>query len=50
LDRSKKLGEDVAIASTPTFFVNGRRIGSILNMPPDVLQSVVDFEIAESGK
>jgi protein-disulfide isomerase len=49
LDRSKKLGDEVGIASTPTFFINGRRVGS-LNMPPDVLKAVVDFEIAESGK
>jgi protein-disulfide isomerase len=50
LERSKKLGEEVAIASTPTFFINGRRVGNILNMPPDVLKAVVEFEIAESGK
>ena len=49
LDHSKKLGDEVGIASTPTFFINGRRVGS-LNMPPDVLKAVVDFEIAESGK
>lgn len=50
LERSKKLGEEVAINSTPTFFVNGRRVGNVLSMPPDVLKAVVDFEIAESGK
>ena len=50
LARSKKLGEDVAIAATPTFFINGRRAGSVVNMPPDVLKPLVDFEIAESGK
>jgi protein-disulfide isomerase len=50
LARSKKLGEEVAIAATPTFFINGRRVGSVVNMPPDVLKPMVDFEIAESGK
>jgi protein-disulfide isomerase len=50
LERSKKLGEEVAITSTPTFFVNGRRVGNVLSMPPDVLKAVVDFEVAESGK
>jgi protein-disulfide isomerase len=50
LERSKKLGDEVAITSTPTFFINGRRVGNILNMPLDVLKSVVDFEISESGK
>ena len=50
LDRSKKLGEEVSIASTPTFFINGRRVGIVVNMPPDVLNALVDFEIEESGK
>ncbi len=50
LERSKKLGDEVAITATPTFFINGRRVGNVLNMPPDVLKAVVDFEIAESGK
>jgi len=50
LDRSKKLGEEVSIASTPTFFINGRRVGIVVNMPPDVLKALVDFEIEESGK
>jgi len=50
LERSKKLGDEVAISSTPTFFINGRRVGNVLNMPPDVLKTVVEFEIAESGK
>lgn len=50
LERSKKLGDDVEISATPTFFINGRRVGNIANMPSEVLKSVVDFEISESGK
>jgi protein-disulfide isomerase len=50
LERSRKLGDEVAITATPTFFVNGRRLGNVVNMPPNVLKAVVDFEIAESGK
>lgn len=50
LARSKKLGEEVAISATPTLFINGRRVGNVVNMPPDVLKPLVDFEIAESGK
>jgi protein-disulfide isomerase len=50
LERSKKLGNEVAIAATPTLFINGRRVGNVLSMPPAVLKAVVDFEIAESGK
>lgn len=50
LERSKKLGEELEVNSTPTFFINGRRLGNVLGMPPDVLKALVDFEITESGK
>ncbi len=50
LTRSKKLGDEVAVAATPTLFINGRHVGNVGNMPPDVLKPLVDFEIEESGK
>jgi protein-disulfide isomerase len=50
LERSRKLGEEVEIAATPTLFINGRRVGNVLGMPAEVLKAVVDFEITESGK
>ncbi len=50
LERGRKLGEEVGVNATPTLFINGRHLGNVLGMPPDVLKAVVDFEIAESGK
>jgi len=50
LERSEKVGDEVQINATPTFFINGRRLGSVGSMPAELLKAVVDFEIAESGK
>ena len=50
LERSRKLGEEVEIAATPTLFINGRRVGNVLGMSAEVLKAVVEFEITESGK
>ncbi len=50
LERSMKLGQEVEIAATPTLAINGRRVGNVVGMPPEVLKSLVDFEITESGK
>ena len=48
---TQALGEKVNIASTPTFFINGRRIvGFSANIPYDAVKSMVDFEIANAGK
>ena len=48
---AQALGEKLRIASTPTFFINGRRIvGFSANIPYDAVKSMVDFEIANTGK
>jgi protein-disulfide isomerase len=48
---AQALGEKLNIASTPTFFINGRRIvGFSSNVPYDAVKSMVDFEIANAGK
>lgn len=48
---SVALGEKLSIASTPTFFINGRRIvGFSSNVPYDAVKSMTDFEIANAGK
>ncbi|MGZ4825335.1 MAG: DsbA family protein [Terriglobales bacterium] len=45
------LGEKLNITSTPTFFINGRRIvGFSSNVPYDAVKSMLDFEIANAGK
>ncbi len=48
---SQALGEKLGISSTPTFFINGRRIvGFSANIPYDAVKSMTDFEIANAGK
>ena len=48
---SVAFGERLNITSTPTFFLNGRRVlGFSSNIPYDVVKSMADFEIANAGK
>jgi protein-disulfide isomerase len=48
---SQALGDKLSISSTPTFFINGRRIvGFSANIPYDAVKSMTDFEIANAGK
>jgi protein-disulfide isomerase len=48
---SVAFGEKLNITSTPTFFLNGRRIlGLSSNIPYDVVKSMADFAIANAGK
>ncbi len=48
---SVALGEKLNLTSTPTFFINGRRLmGFSSNIPYDTVKSMVDFEIANAGK
>jgi len=45
------LGEKVGVNSTPTFFINGRRlVGFGNNIPYDVVKEMVDFDISNAGK
>ncbi len=47
---SVALGEKLSITSTPTFFINGRKIvGFSSNVPYDAVKSMVDFEVANPG-
>jgi protein-disulfide isomerase len=48
---SQALGEKLGISSTPTFFINGRRIvGFSTNVPYDAVKSMTDYEITNAGK
>ncbi len=40
---SEKLGEDLGITSTPTLFVNGRKINSFNSLPYETFKQLVDF-------
>jgi len=45
------LGNKVAVTSTPTFFINGRRlVGFSTNVPYDVVKQMVDYEVSNPSK
>ena len=48
---SMALGEKLAVSSTPTFFINGRRlVGFGNNVPYDVVKQMADFYASDAGK
>jgi len=48
---SMALGEKVGVSSTPTFYINGRRLVGFGNgVPYEVVKEMVDFDIANAGK
>lgn len=49
IDASLALGKAVDVSSTPTLFINGRKIGNIGQLPPETLKGLVDFA-AQQGK
>jgi protein-disulfide isomerase len=52
VQESMALGEKVGVNSTPTFYINGRRLLGLggENAPYDVVKEMVDFEVANAGK
>lgn len=40
---SEKLGEGLAITSTPTLFINGRKVSSFNSLPAETFKQLVDF-------
>jgi protein-disulfide isomerase len=43
VEHSLALGKSVDVNSTPTVFVNGRKIGSVTGLPYDILKKIVEF-------
>ena len=43
VERSVTLGQSVGVTGTPTVFINGRRIGNVVGLPPEVLKGLVEF-------
>jgi protein-disulfide isomerase len=43
VDASSALGKAVDVTSTPTLFINGRKIGNITGIPPETLKGLVEF-------
>jgi protein-disulfide isomerase len=49
VQKSADLGKAVEVNSTPTFFINGRRISNLAALPPEFLKKLVEFH-AQEGK
>ena len=43
VDKSVALGTSVGVTGTPTVYVNGRRLGNVVGVPPEVLKGLVEF-------
>jgi protein-disulfide isomerase len=43
VDASVAFGKSMEVTSTPTLFINGRRIGNVSQIPADVLKQLVEF-------
>jgi protein-disulfide isomerase len=43
VDASLAFGKSMEVTSTPTLFINGRRIGNVSQIPADVLKQLVEF-------
>ena len=49
VEASLALGRSVDVNSTPTLFINGRKIGNVAQIPADTLKGLVEFA-AQQGK
>ena len=49
VEKSYKLGQAADVASTPTFFINGRKIQNLLEMPDELIGQFIEF-FAKEGK
>jgi protein-disulfide isomerase len=43
VEKSVALGQSVGVTGTPTVYINGRRIGNVVGVPPEVLKGLVEF-------
>ncbi|MBZ5680978.1 MAG: thioredoxin domain-containing protein [Acidobacteriia bacterium] len=49
VDVSIALGKSVDVTGTPSLFINGRKIGNVSGVPPEMLKGLVEFA-AKEGK
>ena len=48
---SMALGEKLGVTSTPTFFINGRKVVGFGNSTPyEVVKAIVDFNLSSPAK
>jgi protein-disulfide isomerase len=52
VEKSYKLGQAADVASTPTFFINGRKIQNLIEMPDELIGQFIEFfaKDAKAGK
>jgi protein-disulfide isomerase len=50
VNKSLDFGKSLDVNSTPTVFINGRRVVGPANIPYDQLKALVQFEIDHAGK
>jgi protein-disulfide isomerase len=50
VNKSLQLGQSLDVNSTPTTFINGRRVPGIATVPYEQLKALVQFEIDHAGK
>ena len=48
VQRSMALGTSVEVNSTPTLFINGRKVANVTGIPYDVLKNLVEFAAKEA--
>ena len=47
---SMALGEKLNVNSTPTFFIDGRKVANFVNTPYEAVKAMVDYDVANGGK
>ena len=47
VQKSIDLGNSAEVTSTPTFFINGRKVGNLSGVPDNVMNEILDFHAKE---
>ena len=47
VQKSIDLGNSAEVTSTPTFFINGRKVGNLSGIPDNVMNEILDFHAKE---
>ena len=47
VQKSIDLGNEAEVTSTPTFFINGRKVGNLTGVPDNVMSEILDFHSKE---
>jgi protein-disulfide isomerase len=50
VNQQYELGSSLGVNSTPTLFINGRKIENVNGTPPEVLKQMVEFEAQQAAK